>query len=239
MLTEQQVSEVLSRYPDILSLGGRFKDIINCGNSNNEFVLKDILEKESEPYWNAFLTRLNNFIKSTSKIYLSKKKLRNKIYSSPFSTMWELEFANYCTSQNISIIPEEKTVGNSNVDFKISLAGSDVLVECHARRLKKKEEKEHVAIGDITRDLANTVTGKQNENEIPSDLKMPLILAIDGNYAGVDPINVESFFNFRSKEFHFVSAIFLKHTGSYTIIQNTYSKNSLTAQQINELTTRV
>ena len=233
-LTEQKIVETLSKYRALSSLGFSPKGLINCKSSNEEFVLKDILERENEPYWNEFLIRLDTFVGTTNKIYSSKKKLRDKICSSPFSTMWELEFASYCVSKNISIVEEVKTVNNSNVDFKISLSGSDVLVEAHVRRLKKKEEKEHTAVGDITRSLANTTTEKINQNEIPSNMKLPLILAIDGSYAGIDSINVGSFFNFGSKDFYIVSGIFLKHTGRYILISNPNAKNPLTTQQINK-----
>ena len=234
-LTEQQIVETLSKYPAISSLSFSSKGIINCKNSNEEFVLKDILERENEPYWNRFLIRLDSFVGATNKIYSSKKKLRDKICSSPFSTMWELEFASYCVSRNISIVEEVKTVNNSNVDFKISLAGSDVLVEAHIRRLKKKEEKEHATFGDITRSLANTTAEKINQNEIPNDMKLPLILAIDGSYAGIDSINVRSFFNFKSKDFYIVSGIFLKDIGRYILISNPNARNPLTIQQVNKL----
>lgn len=235
MISEQKIIETLFKYPAIASLGFSSKSIINCKNSNEEFVLRDILERENEPYWNTFLTKLNDFVYTTNKIYSSKKKLRDKICSSPFSTMWELEFASYCISKNISIVEEVKTVDNSNVDFKISLDGSDVLVEAHVRRLKKKEEKEHATVGNITRSLVDTITEKINQNEIPSNMKLPLILAIDGNYAGIDSINVESFFDFKSEDFYIVSGIFLKNTSRYTFIQNPNAKNPLTTQQISKL----
>ncbi|GEM_PF-5845746 len=251
--------EVLSKYEGLNGLGFKEEEVLEYRNGSDEFILKDILQRENEEYWGNFLNRLSSNIKITSNIFNSKKKLRQKISSAPFSTAWELEFATFCASRNIKITTEEKTRGGSNVDFKICLAGSEVLVEAHVRRLKDKEF-EQAGFGDITRDLLRTVLEKQDDNNIPQN-NISLILALDGTYAGIDPINTRSFFNrnlehasylleehpeeiksidsdifFReNNSFSFVSGIFLKQGGYYHFIVNPLASNPLTSEQIKEL----
>jgi len=252
--------EVLSKYEGLDGLGFKEKEVLGYRNGTDEFILKDILQRENEEYWGNFLNRLSSNIKVTINIFNSKKKLRQKISSAPFSTAWELEFATFCISRNIKITTEEKTRGDSNVDFKIYLAGSEVLVEAHVRRLKDEEIK-HVGAGDITRDLLRTVLEKQEQNNIPSISTIPFILALDGDYAGIDPINTRSFFNrnleyasylleehpeeiksidsdiffLENNRFSFVSGIFLKHGSYYHFIVNALASNPLTSEQIKEL----
>lgn len=230
-MSKEKIQNTLKRYTYIEKLNIRPDKIIRCKNSNDEFTLKDILLKEKEPYWNNFLKDLDNLLKEIINESLIKR-IRDKLICSPFSTKWEIELIRYFSSKKIKFSLEPKTIGNSNVDFELELMNSKVLVEAYVRRLKSTEEN-FVGFGDITRGLKESIEEKFNQNQIPEDLKKPLIIAIDGHYSGIDPVQVNSFFDLKCN--HLISGILLKHSGYHIILNDHHPKNPLSKDQISQL----
>lgn len=231
-LTKQQFDVAMAKYPNLSSLGLQYPTVLSCRNSSEEFVLKDIILRGHQSYWENFLVRTDSCIGKVIQKFKSKKIIRAKLNSSPFSTLWELEFAAHCEEKGISFTPEHKTIGNSNVDFCILLAGKPVLVEAYVRRL---ELPEGPAFADITRKIDEVVKEKIFGNGIGCATSEQILVAIDGHYSGLDTINVSAALEQYGNQSPHVSAVFLKHFGMY-LIPNRHANQPLSDEQCKELT---
>ncbi len=220
---EKELQKVILRYPNIASLGLKLREVTTCTGANEEFSLKDILEREQEPYWGSFLTSLNELVGKTQHIFKNRQRLKGKINSSPFSTKWELEVADFCLSKKIEITSESPTTGNSNVDFKIKLAHRFVLLEAYTKR----------NLGNPKNIITEIVRKKIHDNAIPKKLSSPWIIAVDGEYSGLDHILLEAGFD-SNPDVPLLSGVILKHHG-FKLHINPNARNPLSPKKIKAL----
>lgn len=228
-ITIGQIQGTLRKYPNLYSLPLDYKKIMSIPQSiDEEFTFRDILARENEVYWENFLKKLDGLVVTTKKIFKNSTRLSCKIVNAPFSTCWELEIAQYFIDRGISTSPEPKTTGGSVADFLLSLEGKKIFVEAYVRRFKGTEER--CGSGDITRGLVNTLIEKLNRNGIKLNFLHPVIMAIDGDYASIDRINVETTFDAAKTELSHISGILLKQSSlgcHYQFIPNPYSSHKL------------
>ena len=84
---------------------------------------------------------------------------------------------------------EPKTSGNSNADFMLILNDKKIILEAWVRRLKNKESN-YIGSAEITQNLRGDIAEKLSKNGISEGFKLPVILAIDCDYAGIDEVSV-------------------------------------------------
>lgn len=166
------------------------------------------------------LERLNHLCTKLSSLY-SNAILKTGLENNVFSFLSELEFAEYCQLNNITILeiqPKLKT--GKELDIKIEIDSIPVFVEVITPRLKKSLVEKQTGSFSISLELDNNIRYEFEHHEIEiNKIKEPFILVIDGNYSGIDEINmkcaIKKFIENNKDKAKFLTGIYLKREDSY------------------------
>jgi len=201
---------------------------------DKRFNIQDIFKRSNETYWFNFLIRLAELSKISSSVF-NPKQIINKVKNDPFTAKWEFELIEYFKKKKIKIVDSESkiTETGNNLDFQINLKNENVFVEANVQFLKEKEWNNGKAkFAPIDALIPVRIANKVNKNKIKNS-ELPVILAIDGTYSGLDSINLQSCGDKDIKEC--ISGVLIKTNSGFNFSKNKNARYSLTDKQINQL----
>lgn len=169
------------------------------------------------------LSRLNLLIGELNKVY-SDEQLKAGLLNNPFSFFSELEFAKFCLDSGYEIIEVEPSLSSGKkLDLKIKINNKSALVEVITPRLKLSMLQKQVGSFPISAEIENNIKSEFEHHEIEmNDITEDFILVIDGGYAGIDMINLQSaidkFCKNQKTETKYLSGVFLKRGYTFNLI---------------------
>lgn len=142
------------------------------------------------------LERINYLIEKL-KEYYSSEQFKSGLMNSPFSFLSELEFANFCLDSKYEIIEiEPQLTSGKKLDLKVKIKDRLTLVEVITPRLKLSMLQKQVGFFPISAEIENNIKSEFEHHEIEiNNIQEDFILVIDGDYAGIDEINMTSAIN--------------------------------------------
>lgn len=224
-----------------------FFGILNSEDYSNELIeeIKDkkIKLTESIPELISFNLTLNNIsfkkrilgkvnflVQKLSNAY-SSDQLKEGLTNNPFSFLSELEFANFCLESKYKIIEVDPVLNSGKkLDLKIEMNSKPVLVEVVTPRLKLNMLQKQVGFFPISAEIENNIKAEFEHHQIEiNDIKEDFIIVINGDYAGLDSINIQSAIMEFSKKHEiqsrYISGIFLKRWDKFVYFKNEQNIN--------------
>lgn len=213
----------LNKYPRLSEIYGEITKINGLYSSPYK------QDKKIEPEYNFYgilnstninfinlLGKLNNLCEKLEKVYY-KEQIKNGLNNNVFSFLSELEFANYFQTNGIEILEIEPLLkSGKKLDLKIKIGNKQILVEVITPREKlSMVQKDYAYWAPISLELENNILAEFNNHKIEE----PFIIAIDGDYAGIDEINlkttIEEFLKMNKSKANYLKGIILKRKDKY------------------------
>ena len=227
----ERMNQNLKKYPKLSEIYGEITKI------NGLYFYPYGHNKELEPEYNFYgvlnstdigfvstLQKLNDICENLENYY-SNKQIKNGLNNNVFSFLSELKFANYCQTNGIEILEIEPTLKSGNkLDLKIKIENKQIFVEVITPRIKQSM----VGSGfpPISVELENNILAEFKHHKIEiNEIEEPFIIVIDGDYAGIDIINLiaarEKFLNKYKSKANYLKGIILKRMEKYTYMEIT------------------
>ncbi|MBU1974029.1 MAG: hypothetical protein KKH52_01385, partial [Nanoarchaeota archaeon] len=172
------------------------------------------------------LGRIDFLIGKLNDVYL-KEQFRSGLMNNPFSFLSELEFANFCIKSEYEIIETEpKLKSGKKLDLKVKMNHKPILVEVITPRIKLGMLQKQVGFFPISAEIENNIRSEFEHHQIEiNNINEDFILVIDGDYAGIDLINLKSalkeFYNKYKNKNKYLSGIYLKRGDKFFFLNST------------------
>ena len=221
------MKQSLKKYPKLSEIYGEIAKINGLYSFpykqdkkiDKEFNFYGILNS-TDIYFVNFLQRLNNICENLENLY-SNEQIKNGLNNNVFSFSSELEFANYCQTNGIEILEIEPPLkSGKKLDLKIKSENKLIFIEVITPRIKLSMIQKGSGFFPISLELENNILAEFNHHEIEiNEIEEPFIVVMDGDYAGIDEINlltaIEEFLKKYKSKANYLKGIILKRREKY------------------------
>ncbi|MCK5659823.1 MAG: hypothetical protein KAH86_00580 [Methanosarcinales archaeon] len=197
-INNNRINQNLKTYPKLSDIFGQLPKIKQIKaypyrQDTNlwEYNFYGILNS-TDPMFKDTLGNLNLLCKNLDHLY-SDEQLKQGIRNNVFSFLSELKFANHCLTNGIEILEIEPQLSSGKkLDFKIKVEDTATLIEVITPRGKLEYIQKAYKWHDLSHKLETNMHAEFVHHNIEiNDIKEPFIIVIDGDYAGIDEINLQ------------------------------------------------
>lgn len=195
-----RINQNLKTYPKLFDIFGdltKIKQVYSSPYKQDTYVGREYnfygLLNSTDQTFKSIIGNLNSLCKNLENLY-SGEQLKQGIHNNVFSFISELKFANFCFTNGIEILEvEPKLSSGKKLDLKIKIKDTPTLVEVITPREKLDAVRKPRGWPPISQELEYNIFAEFNHHEIEiNDIREPFIIVVDGDYAGIDEVNLQS-----------------------------------------------